>query len=346
MNNTSPSVAISNQREIPSRSRLLALVMLLGIIAALTQGVYQWAATGTEYYHIAFTVYLIALIGTVSFLCGYSDDPKWLKWTSFLWVFALVNLQLFSIPSHNSPPLPAVTLYASQFGLLATWLIMSPYHLMRRIIASIILTSLLWRIASGTIHSHWFVIFAIFLTALAITLLFLRLLGFRLESINLSNGDKTLGAVQFGLQQAMLLTTALAIMFGVLKSQGQWIMGYFPNLVSASTLVLALIGLASVIVSVAACWFALGKGQWIIRATFFLVTVSTFGGLTAYSFTDLHQKLMSRKLPFRSWQWQLWQLASIEWLWIWWFILSGSMLVAALLFFRSQGLRFVRRISA
>lgn len=328
---------------VPDWDQFVFFVAVLSVVAGLNFKLFEACQTGSLLEVIGISAFFAIEIGVIALFSGYGDHPTWLRWTIMIWMFALVDLQLFAlgVEQNNRKILPVVAMFASQYGLVVTWVVMGSTHFIKRITCALGFATLLSIATFGVIDGVWGTILACFLIALLVTLLILRYFGFRMIDVKAPADDDGLQAVQFGLRHALILTTVLAVLMGVLKSQEAQIADSFEGVIQISNVILLALGIASAIGVALACWAALGDGRYLVRYIVLLVGTLIMGVAMTYWFHSVDLQLSARVgVPFTLWEYRIRKLANLQWQWVAWFVLSGIMLVASLAFFRIQGMRF------
>jgi hypothetical protein len=309
----------------------LVLPILLSFIDSwlLSRELYagrEWASAQA----MAIFVFQVGLYGV---LCGRFIHPAWLRWLLFAWCLLFTDLTAAS----SFSPETAQSLFTAQIGLVTVWVVLGASSWKIRLpVALLLILPMLAHIAQTA--------------ALCLICLVLRSQRFRLA---LSEGDawaeayiaasSALGArpalprksaaIQFGIRDVLLWTTALAPLLAVARlSEGRMLTE----------------GVLHAIVLVVALWAALGQGsswlRWSLLAIFAVVA-----GIARADF-DLYVA--------RSWRFQYFATPTgwlssdhVEYLLRRWdaiteFLLAGGMLAATLLIYLVLGYRLCRYVSS
>lgn len=330
---------------IPNSRRLGALFLMLAFVAItnhLVLTAFQITPKST-YLTLGLAMFYVFNVACIALFFGRSDDPSWLKYLMLIWIFALVDSQLVTAADNMKVELPLAALFAGQIGLLVTFLFMGTGHWIGRRGATGILGLVLVFVLGYVIDFLWLVLLFYFAAALAMILFLLRFLGFRLQKPESVSDSPNLRSAQFGLWHALSLTTVLALALGLLKGQEAALSRSGISFWQSSSVVCIALGIASAIAAELACWAALGGGRYWIRYVTLIVVTPLLGIAMSAWFTVVQERLASATgTRLTQSDWIVWRIIGLKWQWIMFLMLSGLMLLASLIFFRAQGLRFLR----
>ena len=106
------------------------------------------------------------------------------------------------------------------------------------------------------------------------------------------------------------------------------------------------VALLSAIVILFALWASLGQGHWLLRYSLLLGVLlglgAAVGGASTYGERFLNQWVRANGYN-SSFDYDLFRWYEVGWWWIAWMFLSGGLLAASLMIFRTVGYRLVRR---
>lgn len=341
-------------RAIPPPKRIALLLAVAAGLAAINYVVGR-LQTSTAIGVSAVTVFFIAQVAFISLFCGRGNNPTWLKWATFAWIFILIDAEMFArAPSleFGGETLTLSGLFISQFGLLVTWLVMGSGHLVRRMTMTIPPLVCLFLIFAGDRHqsynSHaqqWVALIGCLIIPLFVVLFILRVFRFRMERVVFDDKLERSASQQFNLRHAMVLTSVFAIVMAAFKARQESLVTLLENVWTDDTPVALFLtlGFSSAIAVIIACWTALGAGKPFLRYGILSLVVTAIG--VGVSLWACRVNVAAKQ--FGNW-WQagltyeMGRFAEAEWLWLAWYISSGFLLVAGLIFFRAQGLRFIR----
>ena len=330
---------------IPDRKRLALLIGSLCLIVLCNDWAVTYCRNATLTAAVALSALFVLQVTLISVAIGYGDFPDWLKWATLFWIFVLIDLQLTVIPSspYDRRMLPIAALYASQMGIFLTWLIMGRAEFMGRLSVTLLFTAAVMISCIRFLRHEWFSIVFCYLFSLAACLVLLRCLGFRMSRVDENQSDEKIRNAQFGLRHALILTTILALLMGLMRYQGTQAVNLMKDVFDSTTVIVLILGLASAITSIITLWSAMGRGHLVLRCLVFLVVVAGTGSAISYWFTELVPQLwLSNQAFFSRSSYTLGYLVSLKWTWLAWSLLSSLMMAGSLLFFRSRQLRFIR----
>ena len=178
----------------------------------------------------------------------------------------------------------------------------------------------------------------------------LRVRGYRLVHINSlepATADTKSRRFQFGIKDVLIWTTSLAILLGLMRAAGMlvWVsLTDHPSMYFKGTV--ALLSANAIVFSL---WAALGQGHWALRytllVTMLLLLGTGLGALSCYGedLVNLWRTPTVTAFPNRGFlDYDLYMWKEVRWWWIAWMFLSGGLLAASLMIFRTVGYRLVR----
>lgn len=335
-------------KTLPSTQRLMLLLAVVIGLAVINYFVGETSADSTVMM-MGLGVFYIVQVTFISLFCGGSSDPPWLKQVTFAWILALIDAKLVTrMPTLNveTESLVLVGLFAAQFGLLTTWLVMGSAHFVMRIAMTVPLLVCMGLLFFDT---EWAVLFLCLVMPLFFVLAILRAFRFRLHKQHVLDGSPVGTSRQFSLFDAMSLMTVLAVIMGGLKSQEEFLTSLVNTIGSNGmpTGLIIVLGFTSAIAAVFACWAALGSGKPVLRYGVLTLVVAGLGVGVSLWACHITENLKVNRIRTVTYQQhvalrELKAFASGEWLWLGWYVSSGLLLVASLIFLRAQGLRFAR----
>lgn len=154
-----------------------------------------------------------------------------------------------------------------------------------------------------------------------------------------ASGDKTKVPLQFGIRDVMIWTTSLAVLLAIAKAADFLTTSFLRNLYAPAILLPFTIGIITAVVLIVALWSALGRGNSAIR--YLVLTVLSLGlGGTVGWYCDMMARANARAM---AWSYTYWQWHATGFWWIGWMFLTGTLLAASLIIYRTHGYRLVRR---
>lgn len=295
-------------------------------------------------------------VGLMGVIVGSAMPHPLLRWLLYGWMMVLVDLlvgstAVVSSDGHVSEILPAAALVAAQIGLAIVWGTLGTARWYWRMPLTISLgTGLLgfWVLGvigwSGRLMAGILVVQAITLTLMSVGL---RIRGYRLIQLDATNENAagpSSHRFQFGIRDVLVWTTVLAILLGLMRMAGMLVWVTFsdhPSLYFKST-----VALLSAIVILFSLWASLGQGHWLLRYSLLLGVLlglgAAVGGASRYGERLLNQWILTNGYN-SSFDYDLFHWYEVGWWWIAWMFLSGGLLAASLMIFRTVGYRLVRR---
>jgi hypothetical protein len=295
-------------------------------------------------------------VGLMGVIVGSAMPHPLLRWLLYGWMMVLVDLLVGSaaVDLSNSytvsKVLPSAALVAAQIGLAIVWGTLGTARWYWRMPVTIGLgTGLLgfWVLGvsgwSGQLMAGILVVQAITLTLMSVGL---RVRGYRLIQLDASENAASPSSrrFQFGIRDVLVWTTVLAILLGLMRVAGMLVWVTFsdhPSLYFKST-----VALLSAMVILFALWASLGQGHWLLRYSLLLGVLlglgAAMGAASIYGKQFLDQWLSRQVSPYRFFDYDLYHWYEVGWWWIAWMFLSGGLLAASLMIFRTVGYRLVR----
>ena len=271
----------------------------------------------------------------------------------------LVDLQLASMVStggRNGQGMNclATAILAGQLGVAIVWGILGSGHIAWRIPALLVLLHTYWSFyflllrinlePPGRSFVGWDGLLATQAVLLSVLVGILRLRGYSL--VQLSPEDRTtrqLGGVktpiQFGIRDVLMWTTSLAVLLAIAKAGDLLTLRFLKQFYDPGLLLLFAMGICTALILIVALWSALGQGS--IVARFSVLSVLSLGigtGIGWYCDT------VTRKATMTSWSYSYWHWYWNGYWWIGWMFLTGVLLAASLVIYRTLGYRLVRSI--
>jgi len=294
-------------------------------------------------------------IGVVSWAVGRYITPWPLRWIIWVWIMALVDLQLALITASNfSHAIRCLSagVFAGQLGAIVVWGILGSGSIVWRIPSLFILLMVGWNCYELLAHIadqdvtwlqlNWNDLVIVQGVILMVLCGILRLRGYSLQVTDGKDGGeshKNRGSqpIQFGIRDVLIWTTSLAVLLGIAKAGDLLTVRFIQRSYAAGFLLLAMVALSTVAVLLVAIWASLGRGWTPLRLlVLVLASLSTGVPLALYS-VHVGQPMMARNPDYRFFHWY----ATGYW-WIGWMFLTATLLAASLTIFRTLGYRLVR----
>jgi hypothetical protein len=286
-------------------------------------------------------------------------QPWPLRWFIYGWIMALVDLQLASMVSiggQNGQGMNclATAILAGQLGVVIVWGILGSGHIAWRIPALLVLLQSYWNFHSLLVQINreppgryivgWDGLLTTQGVLLSLLIGILRLRGYSL--VQLSPEDRTTGQrggakgpIQFGIRDVLIWTTSLAVLLAIAKGGDLLTLRFLKQFYNPGLLLLFTTGICTALILIVALWAALGQGS--IVARFSVLSVLSLGigtGIGWYCDT------VARKATITSWSYSYWHWYWNGYWWIGWMFLTGVLLAASLIIYRTLGYRLVRSI--
>ena len=304
----------------------------------------------------------VTQVGLLGVLCGRWIESPLLRGIVYTWCWVLIDMQTLTASvltvdsSYHSTGDPTAVLlsglFAAQLGLVIIWAVFGTFWWGLRWPAALLLGAMLAVPLSNTGQnieggSYLFVLQALVLVA---TCAVLRARRFLLvppgsDSVQRSGAGNEqshqgLRSMQFGLRHVLIWTTSLAILLAIARAFDLLSTARLSLVFGNTWMWLVTAGLLVAIVQIVALWAALGVGAAWLRVSL-LVIVSTTSGMVLMFATSLAERLNSRLFRATHWDY-VWAMAANYWSIAVWVTLTGALLYAALLIYRTLGYRLSR----
>ncbi len=311
---------------------------------------------------------LVAEVGLMGPLCAGLIRPRWLMWLIYAWMWLVMDVIVLALAIDDpwygeaiSPTTLPMGMLSGQLGLVLVWGALGQLRWNIRWPAAFLLgIAILIPIVWHQMHPTELLILVALQSAILIAVCWwLAWRGFRMVRLQ-SAGDNPLVSPigrpagqpresQFQLRDLLIWTTALAIALAVARMVNYWsasinVLEHIQSFVVTKRMQAFLLGsptaaIVTAAVLLVALWAALGHGRPLVRWFYLFVFVGVVS--TVHGVIDYYQHAWA-------WRWArpLWQ----SWDFFWhleqtlvvWHCLTGGMLFAALLMFRSLGYRLNR----
>jgi len=337
------------------RSLLLVGVCLPGGLALINQWILAnvgISALSTLATALLFGFYAIQ-IAFVSWVVGRYIQPWPLRWVIWLWIMALVDLQLAVVSASNlshAVRCLAAGVLAGQCGALVVWGLLGSGPITWRIPSLLVLVIVCWncyellvrvRANYSWMQLSWNDLLIVESVALAALCAILRLWGYSLRVVagkdesgrEQSNENPPL---QFGIRDVLIGTTCLAVLLGIAKAGDFLSVQFVQRTYAVGFLYVATVAVSSAAVLLVAIWAALGRGSLTLRILVLLLASLAVGEALAWYAVHVGQPKMALNLDYRFAHWY-----AIGYWWIGWMFLAPALLAASLVIFRTLGYRLV-----
>jgi len=311
---------------------------------------------------------LVAEVALMGPLCATFIRPRWLMWLIYAWTWLVMDMMVLALAIADpwygeaiSPTTLPMGMLSGQLGLVLVWAALGqPRWNIRWPAAFLLAVAILIPIVWHQMHpTELLILVGLQSAILLVVCWWLAWRGFRmvrfesagdnpfLSSKNHSSGQPREN--QFQLRDLLIWTTALAIALGVARMINYWsasidVWEHIQSFVVTKRMRDFLLGIptAAIVTSavlLVALWAALGQGRPLMRWLCLFVFVGILS--TAHGLIDYYQHAWT-------WRWAppLWRSWDIFWnleqTLVTWHCLTGGMLFAALLMFRSLGYRLYR----
>lgn len=301
--------------------------------------------------------FYVLQIGFIGWAVGTYIEPWPLRWFIYGWIMVLVDLQLAAMTStggQNSQGVNclATAIVAGQLGVIIVWGILGSGHIVWRIPALLVVLNQSWvffnllvgltKHRPGDFTPGWEGLLTTQAVLLAILCGVLRLRGYSLvkvaaESEAASAGGKTKGPLQFGIRDVLVWTTSLAVLLAIAKAGDLLTMNFVKHVYDPGFLLLFTIGTCTAVVLIVALWSALGQGSAPWRYLVLSALSLSLGAAIAW-----YCIAMAKSTGPMAWRYSYWHLYSNGYWWIGWMFLTGVLLAASLIIYRTLGYRLVR----
>ncbi len=236
--------------------------------------------------------------------------------------------------------------------MLIVWGTLGSGHIIWRMPAILVVLSQIWaffhllmrikRGPAGSAYLDWQSLLIIQAVLLAVLCGILRLRGYSLLQIDAEAentlADKTKVPLQFGIRDVMIWTTSLAVLLAIAKAADLLTMNFLKNLYAPGILLPFTIGICTAVVLTVALWSALGRGNPVTRYLVLNVLSLGLGGAIGW-YCATQAKANARAM---GWSYSYWQWYANGYWWIGWMFLTGALLAASLIIYRTLGYRLAR----
>ena len=295
-------------------------------------------------------------IGFIGWAVATYIQPWPLRWFIYGWIMVLVDIQLSAMMSNGGEGITclATAMLAGQLGMIIVWGILGTGHWVWRVPAWLVVLNQFWAFfnllvllkgqSANSFTGNWDGLVTTQAVLLSILCGILRLRGYSL--LKLESGSETEGGerskapLQFGIRDVLIWTTSLAVLLGIGKAGDLLTWSYFKQIYSPGTLLLLTIGICTAVVLLVALWSALGRGRAWLR--YMVLAVISLGMGTGIGW--FCTEVVKRSLPSASWTYSYWHWYSTGYWWIGWMFLTGALLAASLIIYRTLGYRLVRSV--
>ena len=341
------TVTKTNNSEVTRywKSILLCAVLLPACLTLVNHSSLQSLAQSSDLRRtVTLAVSMLIQLALSAWILSVVRLPPWLRTLIYVWCLSLTNIHLL-IMAFDSAVFPnwrsdsrmtVAALLGGEIGVLCVWAIMGQGSALIRVPACTVLMSALWLVWTTTTRGSTVWTTALLLEVLALVSLcaVLKFVGFQMHK----DQDELGRSAQFGMRDMFVGTTLLAVVFAVLRSSQQ--IGIIDQLsgVGNHRLWICLLGVSTAFCMITAIWSALGKEGTVLRCIAFLALVCVAGGFHWY---DSEQFIQAGKLVTAQ-DWERYRAAQLKAWWFAWFLISPSVLLTILLFFRFGGYRLSR----
>lgn len=310
----------------------------------------NWPETVTG---LLFPFYAVQ-VGCVSWSVGRYVTPWPLRWIIWLWIMALIDLQLAVLTTSifNAPIYClAAGILAGQLGAFVVWGILGSGEIVWRIpsLGVILLAAwnvyeLLVRIAGQDVswlQLNWSNLLNVQVVTLSALCCVLRLYGYSLRI----TGDETAKdasqpggrePVQFGIRHVVIWTTALAVLLGIAKAGDLLTARFLQRGYAVGLGLVATAAIATAMLLLVSIWASLGRGRAATRILVLVLSSLVVGAPFAWYAVYVGKPQMAMNPDYRFVHWY-----GAGYWWLGWMFLTATLLAAALLIFRTLGYRLV-----
>jgi hypothetical protein len=319
---------------------------------------------------LPFMAALVLEVGMLGILCGKLVRPLWLACVIYGWSWLVMDIPVLALALQDQWPwvlisgdtLPAALL-SGQLGLVIVWLVLGQARWSTRWPAALVLATaafvpLIWHRIRPT---EFLIMLGLQTTLFACACGAIRLFGFRLVRGASNEIDQVIGErrpvrlvreSQFLVRDILFWMTALALALAAARAAGYWpalveawhqaLNGIQSSGIWAMFLPAPRTAILSTAILVIAMWTALSPtAAWRSWSIFVVCAVAIAFGSALLDFRTPMGTWFQRLSP---WDPQFWRYFwHFQWSQMAWLILSGAMLLAALLFPRTLGYRLTRQ---
>lgn len=291
---------------------------------------------------VALAVSLIVQLAVSAWILTVTKLPSWLRTTIYVWCLSLINLQLWIMAMdsyltyswRSDPQMPVAALIGGEIGVLCVWAVLGRGPFIVRLPLCLIPMSGLWWVwqSNANYQSIWTNALILQVTTLAMLSALLLFFGFRFAKEETLNANSQ----QFGVRDLLIGTTLLAVVFAVVRitqqtaSQQGGLYG-FPFWI-------VLLGISTAVCMIAAMWASLGKDHPALRFFVFFLLAAGAGGFHWYD----SEQFLTLNGFVNGQDWQRHRVSELKAWWFAWFLISPSLLLSILLYFRLSGFRLTR----
>jgi hypothetical protein len=301
--------------------------------------------------------FYVLQVGFIGWAVGKVSRPWPLRWFIYGWIMVLVALQLAIMNSNGGGNYEGISclstaVLAGQLGMIIVWGVLGSGHLVWRIPAIFVVLTQLWGFfivllrlkqgPPGRAYLDWECLLVIQAVLLVVLCGILRLRGYSLlkvdTEVETASDDKKKIPLQFGIRDVMIWTTSLAVLLAIAKAADFLTMNFLRNLYAPDILLSFTIGIITAVVLIVALWSALGRGNPASRYLVLSALSLGLGGAVGW-YCDAQAKVKAIAGGFST---SYWQWYSTGYWWIGWMFLTGALLAASLIIYRTLGYRLVR----
>jgi hypothetical protein len=301
--------------------------------------------------------FYVLQIGFIGWAVGKVTQPWPLRWVIYGWIIVLVDLQLAIMNSsgggsYEGRSCLSTAVFAGQLGMIIVWGVLGSGHIFWRVPAILVVLYQFWAFfhllsrlkqgPPGSAYLDWGGLLTIQAVLLAVLCGMLRLRGYSLLKVEAEAeaalGDETMVPLQFGIRDVMIWTTSLAVLLAIAKAADFLTMSFLKTLYAPGILLPFTVGIITAAVLIVALWSALGRGNPVIRYLVLVVLSLGLGGAIGW-YCDAVARANATAM---GWSYSYWQWYSTGYWWIGWTFLTGALLAASLIIYRTLGYRLVR----
>ena len=299
--------------------------------------------------------FYVLQIGLIGWAVAAFIQPWPLRWFIYGWIMVLVDLQLHlmninGVGSYQGRSCLSAAILAGQLGVIIVWGTLGSGHIIWRIPAILVVLNQLWMFCHlivrlkqgppGSAHLEWGSLLIIQGVLLAILCGVMRWRGYSLLQVDAeaeqAPADKAKVPLQFGIRDVLIWTTSLAVLLAIAKAADLLTMNFLRNLYAPGILLPFTIGICTAAVLITALWSALGRGSPVTRYLVLTVFSLALGGAIG-GYCIASAQSMKIGWSYSQWHWHL----NGFW-WIGWMFLTGALLAASLIIYRTLGYRLIR----
>jgi hypothetical protein len=290
-------------------------------------------------------------------------QPWPLRWIIYAWTMLLIDLQLlFLSQSVSSEAVRSLShgIFAGQLSLFVVWGILAGGPLVWRLPALLVVLWVYLNFYSllvlmrqpNWMFLSWSDLVVMQTVVLSILCGALRLAGFSLalvsdDTVSAGNQQTPAGPgrrslLQFGIRDVLIATTSLALLLALAKAGDLLTLQYVRHIYDRGFLFVFTIAIGTAAVVIVALWSALGRGHILIRAVTLLAASLAVGWPLGWYCVNIGQPSSQATMFTTSHAYWLDQWYSPGYWWLGWMFLTGALLAASLVIYRTLGYRLVR----